>query len=597
MVSTLSAPLRRAAAVVMCSGVLAGGLVTLAAAPANATTNLFQATTSTALVDSATPRASDVDPTTLPVGTHVDANGRRHTTKAYFTFDVSPLLGHEVLSASFQVPETAVADCSMATVPQAWLTGPATAPTFTYQPRELIELTGPGQPGACPDSLPLAWDATQAIRRAVAHGSRTATIEVRLADADQPHPARGITLDPAAHLLLTYNVLPTTPTDLSVGGRACAGTPVFVPSNFPGIVVTANVTDPDDPGLTVEFDWWPVADPTQRSVIDEPAVSGLTTRATIPLSALADGTTYAFQARGIDDNQTGQETVVDGPFSAVCQFTTDFTPPGTAPTVTSTDYPSGVPAGGVGVPGTFTFSGNGDPDVAGFVIQPAFGNVIPADHPGGTASVQITPTSFGPKSLTVLTVDEVGNIGPSTTYRYFVASNAPTVTCDPESAFLGQPIQCTFTDSDAITGYTYQLDGDTGASTVAADERGSATVTITPTAQFTNGVLRVTAQLANGNASAPALELLQIDTGAPTVDQSATQVAAGTPVTFTFHAVLPDTTSFTYTVSGNPTTVPAGPDGTATVTVVPTHSLFLEVFGTTAAGVQSAPTDVFVGVS
>jgi hypothetical protein len=52
---------------------------------------------------------------------------------------------------------------------------------------------------------------------------------------------------------------------------------------------------------------------------------------------------------------------------ASSQFIVDTTRPATAPTVTSTDYPAdGVEHGGPGIPGTFTFSANGDKDVVGF---------------------------------------------------------------------------------------------------------------------------------------------------------------------------------------------------------------------------------------
>lgn len=63
---------------------------------------------SSTVADSAMPTVSKVNPTEAPVGTHVDAAGRRHMTKAYFTFDLSPMVGHELLTATFLVPETAV---------------------------------------------------------------------------------------------------------------------------------------------------------------------------------------------------------------------------------------------------------------------------------------------------------------------------------------------------------------------------------------------------------------------------------------------------------------------------------------------------------
>jgi hypothetical protein len=67
----------------------------------------------------------------------------------------------------------------------------------------------------------------------------------------------------------------------------------------------------------------------------------------------------------VDINQSGLAQDVDGPFSPVCEFITDFTRPATAPIITSAEYPSGVFAGGVGVPGTFTISAGGPGSVRG----------------------------------------------------------------------------------------------------------------------------------------------------------------------------------------------------------------------------------------
>jgi hypothetical protein len=68
-------------------------------------TPAFLTSTSSAVADSVTPNKSQVNPASAPVGTHVDTAGRKHMTKAYFTFDLSQLTGHELLSASFETKE------------------------------------------------------------------------------------------------------------------------------------------------------------------------------------------------------------------------------------------------------------------------------------------------------------------------------------------------------------------------------------------------------------------------------------------------------------------------------------------------------------
>jgi hypothetical protein len=589
--------LRRVVTVVVGAALATGGLVALAG-PAAATGFVTTAPTSTASTDSATPHASHLDPATLPVGTTVTSPGHRHTSKAYYTFDLSHLAGHQILFAQYLVPETAVADCSVATTPQSWLTASATRPTFADPPHEQSELSGPGQVSGCPDNFNLTWDATQAIRTALAAGRQIATIEVRLSAADQTNPAHELTLSPNAELRVQANLLPTAPTSLTIDGKACGATPLLEAING-RMTLGATVSDTDDGLVGSEFDWWPVAHPDQRTTISgAPLASGTVAKATVLDSDLADATTYAWQARGVDVNQAGLEQDVNGPFSPVCEFTTDFTRPATAPIITSAEYPSGVFAGGVGVPGTFTISAGGDTDVTAFLISPEALDTIPADHPGGSITVPVTPTSSGPARITVTSVDAAGNRGASSTYQYLVAFNGPTVTCTPATVFLGQPIDCTFTDSDAITGYSYTF-GDAPAVSVPADADGTGHVTITPTDPDQAGPLAVRARLANGNLSEQGFATLDIETGTPTIDQSADEVPSGSPVTFTFHSMLPGSVSFTYTLGDTaPVTIPVGPDGTATVTIEPKSSDAgeLQVFSTTAAGVRSSTGFTFLDV-
>ncbi|HEX5117805.1 MAG TPA: hypothetical protein VFW65_21695 [Pseudonocardiaceae bacterium] len=161
-----------------------------------------------------------------------------------------------------------------------------------------------------------------------------------------------------------------------------------------GMTLSATITDPDNDGLTTEFDWWPVNDPAQRHVANGPfQSSGSKTAVTLVPSQLSDATTYAWQVRASDGTDVG-------PFSPICEFSTEFSTPPEAPVVTSIDYPpseNGPGTGGSGETGTFTFSGSGDPDITGF----AYGSGIPAtfvtaDQPGGTATIQLTPSNIGP---------------------------------------------------------------------------------------------------------------------------------------------------------------------------------------------------------
>ncbi|HEX5117804.1 MAG TPA: hypothetical protein VFW65_21690 [Pseudonocardiaceae bacterium] len=186
-------------------------------------------------------------------------------------------------------------------------------------------------------------------------------------------------------------------------------------------------------------------------------------------------------------------------------------------------------------------------------------------------------------------MDRAGDLGVSVQYDFWVANNLPQVSCTPTSAFTGQPRQCMFspTSSDVV-GYQYQL-ADGPVTDVAAAADGMATVTVTPDDPDNGPFLHVRARLANGNLSEEIVDTLQTDPGLPTVDQDPVEGVAGTPVRYTFHAVLPGSVSFTYTLNGDaPTTVPAGPDGTTTVTLTSDSSFAeLDVFSTTADGAHS----------
>lgn len=594
MGSGLSRSLRRVVVLALSAGLATVGLGAVLAPSASAASSTRVGASSWAYADSASPGTSHVEPAgDVPVGAHQAAHGPDHVTKAYFTFDLSQFMGTDLVTASLLTSETAVADCSVATAPQAWLTDTDTRPTWTHQPAERSALGAVGQSG-CP-SANVGWDATLVLRDAMASGRSTATLVVRLPESEQRDPAHGITIGSDTVLLVQDNGVPVA-TGLTVQRTACGAQPVLVGKllSTVGMTLSATVTDPDGDGVTAEFDWWPAADPAQRHVVDAPdEASGTTPKVTLLPSQLADATTYDWQVRATDGTDTG-------PFSAVCQFSTEFTTPPEAPVVTSTDYPAsqtGPGTGGSGETGTFTFAGSGDPDITGFAygVSGIAETFVTADQPGGTATVQFTPADVGPASLTVFTVDRAGDLGTSVTYQFWVANNEPVVSCTPASAFIGVPRQCAFAPrSTDVVGYQYQL-GDGPVSTVQAAADGTANVTVTPTDPNTGLFLHVRAQLANGNLTEEILDTLQTDSAPPTVDQGPAEALAGTPVRFVFTAALPGSVSFTYTIDGGtPVTVPADPDGTATVTLTPdTSFLELDVFSTTADGVDSGTTTDF----
>lgn len=546
--------------------------------------------TSWSSIDSAQPWKSFVNPAgDAPIGATTD-HGRKHVSKSYFTFDLSGLRGAKVLSAELSGRETAVTDCSAPRGTELWVTAPARkAPTWDDQPRELTKLPGPGSLDGCPSDY-LDWDAAPALQQAIDAGRPSLTLVLRLPDDQQRDPRFGRTYRPMLAVSLQKDQSPVTPSALKTGTHACAEAPIV---GRGGAALSATVSDPDDYSFTAEFAWWPVGHPEQRATgTDTVFGSGAYFD---PGLQLADGVTYEWQVRAKD-------SVTAGPWSGTCRFTTDFTPPATAPLITSTDYVYEVPGkGGVGIPGDFTLDAGGNTDVVGFAWQAGYtaGGYVAANRPGGTATVRYTPETDGPISMSANGVDAAGNYSPTGDYRFYVAQNGPSMTCTPARAYLGETRQCTFAPhgTDGATAYAYKID-DQPEVTLPAGPDGTATITVTPTDVTKRYNVSVRARMTNGNLSGAGGGRLDIDRGLPTVDVPDGPMV-GKPVVFTLHATLPGSTSFTYDWDyGQPVTIPAGPDGTAQVTVVPDkpYNHWIRVHTTTAAGLVSATNAVNVTV-
>jgi hypothetical protein len=560
------------------------GLAVATAAPASAQAVTEITPTTWAYVDSAAPHQRFVQPAgDLPVGAFVDGSGVPHVDRSYITYDLSTVKESDVLSAFLSTSETAGTDCTQQRQTQVWRTATAQAPTWDWghQPAQLTQLTG-GSISPCPTAV--LYDATSAIRQALAAGRLSVTFEFRIATAQESDPAFARHYDPKASIGVTYNRPPAKPTHLTVNQTACAHEPVLVGGG--DVNLAATITDPDDFTVTAEWAWWPVDHPDQRTDVTEPGTStSIPAQRTLAQRQLADATTYAWQVRASDQHDTG-------PWSTICRFTTDFTPPTALPSVTSTDYPPTGFHGGPGIPGAFTFSVNGDKDVVGYRYGAPddVTTFVRAKHPGAPVTVPFAPTREASNQLQVAAVDAAGNVGPVATYSFDVAPDRPTVTCTPVAALIGTPRTCVFTPSSVgtIVSYTYELNSGTPG-TVPADQNGRATATVTPNDQRLDTYqLSVVGNVAGGTHTEAGGATLQADLGIPTISQSPASPIDGQPVQFTFTPGMPGVASYTYIWQNTRTTVPAAADGTATVSLTSENSFErLGVFSTTASGVNS----------
>ncbi|MGY0004937.1 hypothetical protein [Micromonospora sp. I033] len=570
------------------------GAVAATAQPASALLN-YVPPVEVAWTDNAQPtRSFPAEDGSLPVGTWQGTAGDKHTSRAYFTFDLSGYHGQRIISARAVTGERSVANCDKPRELQLWRTeNPTAAPTWKDAPAavaKLADLTVSGP--ACPASY-LATAITDAVSTAVAAKQDRLTLMLRIGEHED-----GLQWGRRVNTLgisLEHNRPPNVPTNLAAGGVACRDD-MFIGTTRPEL--QAVVTDPDvnetgggDP-LKATFAWWPVDRPTERSELEFSYTlpSGSRFQYTIPDGVMVDGGTYAFSARATD--QYGDASA----WSPACRFTVDTKVP-PAPTVSSTDYPSGWEwpgHGGPGIPGRFTFTTTGADDVVGFRYGPSGPLTFVSADAAGTATVSVTPDRYGTNWLYVQAVDRTGNRSQSTVYEYRVRDTAPTITDGNPTGGLGEARELTFSPRmENVVSYTWRLnDGEPATAPAAGD--GTATVTINPRKGGTNTVT-VTSRTSDGLPSGTAEYRFYL-ANAPVISSpdfpldGSDGPLAGTAGSFTFAPGMPGVTEYVWSVNGGEQhTVAANEDGTARVAYTPTWAGFqwIEVFSQTADGTES----------
>ncbi|MGC4894332.1 hypothetical protein [Micromonospora sp. DT31] len=584
------------------SMVVAAGAVVAAAAPAAAYDIRYETNRSWAWTDSRTPdtividRAGDV-----PVGTWKDAAGRPHTSRAYFTFDISRYRGADIQSAKLDVKETAGADCTKRPKIELWRTAPYTARSSWRNPPADLALVDSRQltdQTVCPAPR-VEFDAIGGLRQALAEGRSTLTLSLRLpADAERD-PALARKYATKVGISIDYNFRPGVPTDLqSEAGTACTTAEPYQVIRNPTLSGVVHDRDRNDGGgtdhLDVTFAVWPVDQPEAR--IEQANLARDGERAVgrfdhIYPSPFEHDRTYAWQMRAKDSRATGD-------WSVTCYFRLDVRGPATAPGVTSTDFPDDD-QWHPGLPGEFTFTANGSADVVryGYSWDSGPQQTVDADRPGGGATVTLTPDR-GVNTLRVWSMDALGNRSASTDYTFLAEDVSPII----EGRLTEIGVPATFQlrpQLDGVVRYRYRLDGDPER-TVEAAADGSAGITVTAT----RGGLRtltVTSVTADGVETTGSREFnlpTEPKISATVYEEYGTDGGQGIPGVFTFAPRLPDTVSYRYRFNGESGTVAAKADGTASVTWTPTEAgaVNLDVWSVSRDGTESQPATWFFRV-
>ncbi|OXM48112.1 hypothetical protein CFP75_22445 [Amycolatopsis alba DSM 44262] len=431
----------------------------------------------------------------------------------------------------------------------------------------------------------MEWDATQAVSAALAAGEDSVTLALRMPDSRRFDPSYGRRVENRLHLFLDFNRPPSVPTNLAVGHEPCGADPVYTPDN--PVQITGVVDDPDRSPVSAKVTVWPADDPANRRELGPDSATSAPHYASfrLPADFITDGRVYRWTMQGVDKGLTG-------PASAPCSFIADRKAPAAGPVVTSTDYPNdGAAHGFVGIPGTFTIDAKGDQDVVGFAIANGY---VPADRPGGVATVRYTPTEpFD--TFRAWSVDKARNFGPGTHYGFSARSSTPDVKFSVVDVNVGEPVRLDFAPGamPGVVEYVYNF-GAAGDVVVPAGPDGKTTVTVTPKLAWAS--LRVSGRTREGWTSQLWDGLVELGNGTPTVTSSTYPAdqpggGVGVPGDFTFASTRPGVTGFVYTVDyGEPVSV-AAQNGTATISLTPGSSGYhnVEVTSTNADGSASTP--------
>ncbi|RMI14437.1 hypothetical protein EBM89_00225 [Cellulomonas triticagri] len=223
-----------------------------------------------------------------------------------------------------------------------------------------------------------------------------------------------------AGLSISFNRPPNRPTEVKFADPAAAcvtgaSRPVLRVVNP---VLSAIFTDPDGDPVQANVDVYTAGTSNPILWHARPAAQASGTRQSVRLGGMQNGKIYRVQINGVDPRVTGGAAVA-------CEMEIDTVRP-VAPKVTPSLYTTGVPAGGVGKAGTFTFANGGSTDVVSYKYS-FNSSALNLSTAAGSPAVSFSPTYAGSQTLYFQSVDRAGWTSPTQTYIFNVAFPAATV--------------------------------------------------------------------------------------------------------------------------------------------------------------------------
>ncbi len=260
--------------------------------------------------------------------------------RGYFIFDTTPLIGKQILSASFSV-----------VMRHSWSCG-ATATTLvrTTNPIDYLTPWAPGLlqwvdvpkwgnahkisggvPVCNPDPQPdmwLTWGGDLAAQLAAYSYIGNMTLSVMAGSYGGDEWAQGNWKKfyaTTATLNVEYNAPPSVAGPATVPAMPCVvGDTRPHVSSLPQLQIQVN--DPEGGNGQARFEWWTTGGSLiAASGVTSPAASGSIHTTSIPAQDLADGGTYSWRAQGSDG-------AIWGDFGPWCEFTLDSQAPSAAAT-------------------------------------------------------------------------------------------------------------------------------------------------------------------------------------------------------------------------------------------------------------------------
>jgi hypothetical protein len=209
------------------------------------------------------------------------------------------------------------------------------------------------------------------------------------------------------------------------------------------------VADAQGGQVTANVEWWTVGG-AKIGGGSATVPSGSQAAVTVPAGAFTEGGVYAWRAQAFDGSHSSAWT-------SFCEFTVDTTQPAAPPAVSSSTFPAGQWSATANTAAAFTFTAAGVSDVASYLYgldtNPPT-TTVNAAALGGSATVTITPTTDGPHTLYVHSVDRAGNVSPLVAHRFNVGTGGIT-TLQPGANLAGRAALAASTRPE-VTGVTYQ---------------------------------------------------------------------------------------------------------------------------------------------